>query len=74
MNPAGYLLEIFRHTPQAGNDVRDLLPRRVQFWRQRRLGRAHLEPQRHEALLRTVVQVAFESATSAIRGRDNPGP
>jgi hypothetical protein len=74
MDPARYLLEIFRHARQPHNNVRNLLPQYMPFGRQRGLGRAQLEPQRYKPLLGTVVQIAFESAPGGVRSGYDPGP
>src|SRR3954454_7768207 len=73
MNPTRYLLEIFRYARQTRHDVRNLLPQRIESGRQRHLRRAQLKPERHEPLLRTVVQVAFESSPGGVGRSDDPG-
>ncbi len=71
MHASRYLLQFRRHTDQAVDDVGHLVAQLLVLRGYRRLDRAQFEPERNDALLRTVVEVAFEAPAGLVAGGDN---
>ena len=62
-----------RHTGQTVDDVGQLVAQLLLFCRYRRLDRTQFETERDNALLCTVVKIAFEAAADLIAGGDDAG-
>ena len=74
MDPAGDLPHVPQHVHQAIGHPREFpLQLRVRG-RDRHLGRAHLQAERHQPLLQPVVQVAFDPPPGVVDGRHGAGP
>ena len=69
MQPAGELAQVVEHLVDAVDAVRDPL---AQPRRRLLLGEPQLERERHEPLLRAVVQVALEAPPGLVGGDDDP--
>jgi hypothetical protein len=74
VQPARDLAQLLDHAGQAGRRARELLAQLEQVRRRGRLGGPELQPERHEPLLRAVVQVALDAVALGIGGSRDPRP
>jgi len=62
-----------RYPDETVDDVGHLIAQLLLLLRYGRLGRAQFEAERDDALLRTVVEIAFEAASGLVAGGDDAG-
>ncbi len=68
MNPARELLQLRRNPGDGGDELRNPLLQRQKVGRHVRLNIAQFEAKRNQALLRTVVQIAFDTPSRVVSG------
>ncbi len=74
MQAAGEFLQVDHCLLQSLGRTRQVAPQLLQLGRDRVLDAAQFEPERDQALLCPVVQVALDLAARLVRGRDDAGP
>ena len=72
MKAAGNFLQVFIGLCQARSDVCELLFESIELVWHDRLGHSGIERKCNQLLLRSIVEVAFQTAPGVVCGRHNP--